>query len=106
MSDRASLMTLRLLTPTGVSAETECDSVQLTLRDDAEGKQGGLVGIQRDHAPAVMALGQGPIRASLRQTQVFRATASGGFASVQDNVVTVITDSAVIDEDLSPTEEI
>lgn len=98
MADSASSMILRILTPAGVSGEVECDSVQLALRDDAEGRRGGLVGIQRNHAPAVMALGRGEIRASRDGKPVFRAASAGGFAAVKDNVITVITDSAVIDD--------
>ena len=98
MADKAHVLTLRLLTPTGTSAEILCDSVQLTLRDDADGKGGGLVGILPGHAPAVMALGPGAIRASLKRSAVFRARAKDGFASVRDNVITVITDSAEIIE--------
>ena len=101
MADSASTMTLRLLTPTGTSAETACDSVLLTQRDSVDGRGGGLVGIREDHAPAVIALGDGSVSASLGSRTVFRAAVSGGFASVQDNVVTVITDSAVIDPDPS-----
>jgi len=95
--DKTPALTLRLLTPTGIGAETTCDSVQLYLRDNAEGRGGGMVGILRNHAPAVMALGKGPVRASLGGETVFSAVAEGGFASVRDNVITVITDSAVID---------
>lgn len=102
MADSASTMTLRLLTPTGVSTETACDSVLLTQRDGAEGNGGGLVGVRADHAPAVIALGEGSVTASLGSRTVFRAAVAGGFASVLENVVTVITDSAVIDPDPSP----
>ena len=99
MADRNAPMTLRLLTPGGVSAETPCDSVQLVLRDGVSGQGGGYIGIQRNHTPAVLALGQGTIRASLGQETVFLATAADGFASVRDNVITVITDSAVIERE-------
>jgi len=90
-------LTLRLMTPTGTAAEVRCDSVQLTLRDDARGRGGGLTGILRGHAPAVMALGKGPARASLAGERVFSAAVDGGFASVRNDVITVITDSAAID---------
>ena len=99
MADSASTMTLRLLTPTGTTAETACDGVLLMQRDSAEGHGGGLVGIREDHAPAVIALGEGPVIASLGTRTVFRASVAGGFASVQENVVTVITDNAVVDPD-------
>ena len=50
MARSASTMTLRLLTPTGYSSETACDSVHLTQRDSVAGTGGGLVGIRADHA--------------------------------------------------------
>ncbi len=96
MEDRSAPMLLRLLTPAGTAAEVGCDSVQLTLRDNADGAGGGLVGIRRNHAPAVLALSEGPVRAFLRGETVLRATA-GGFASVRDNVITVISDSAEVE---------
>lgn len=96
MADKASFMTLRLLTPAGVSAAVACDSVQLTLRDGADGRGGGRMGIQRDHAPAVLALGPGLVRASRAGAIVFLAMVGDGFASVKDNVITVITDSAEV----------
>jgi len=95
----ASTMTLRLLTPTGYSSETVCDSVHLTQRDSVAGTGGGLVGIRADHAPAVIALGEGPVSASLGTETVFRASVSGGFASVQNNVVTVITDAVSFEKE-------
>ena len=95
MSD-SSPMTLRLLTPAGTSAEVLCDSIQLVQRDGKDGQGGGSIGFLRDHAPAILALGKGEVRASLAHKTVFLAEASDGFASVRDNVVTVITDSAVI----------
>ena len=92
---------LRLLTPTGYASETACDSVILTQRDSVEGTGGGLVGIRAGHAPAVIALGEGVAEASLGAKTVFCASVSGGFASVLDNVVTVITDRVDVDPDPS-----
>ena len=105
MADNGAPMTIRILTPTGFSAEAACDSVKLTLRDDLSGKGGGLIGIRRNHAPAVLALGKGTILASLGQEVVLRAAAEDGFASVGGNVITVITDSAVIEGQASASEE-
>ncbi len=97
MADTNAPMTLRIVTPMGTSAEAACDSVKLTLRDDLSGHGGGLIGIKRNHAPAVMAIGKGVIQASLGRDTVLRAVAEGGFASVGDNIITIITDSAVIE---------
>ena len=102
--EKTPALTLRLLTPTGIASETKCDSVRLCLRDNAEGRDGGMVGILRNHAPAVMAMGKGPVRASLGGEVVFSAQVDGGFASVRDNVITVISDSAVIDGAEAPAE--
>lgn len=96
MTDREAPMRLRLVTPQGVVAEVGCDSVQLMLTDDETGKNGGLVGIWRGHAPALMALGRGAIVARRDEVIVLRAEAEGGFASVRDDIVTVITDSASV----------
>lgn len=96
MAEAAAPMTLRVLTPAGTNAEAGCDSAVLTIRDGADGKGGGLVGIQKDHAPAVFALAEGEIRASLGGRAVFRARVKGGFASVGDNIIRVITDSAEV----------
>ena len=93
MADNPAPITLRLLTPEGLAAETLCDSAILTICDGADGRGGGLVGIRRDHAPAVFALGAGRLEASTEGKRVLAASVSGGFASVRDNVITVITDS-------------
>ena len=98
MADASVPMMLRVLTPAGTAAETGCESVVFSIPDDAKGRGGGLVGIQRDHAPAVFAVAGGLVRATLRGRDVLLLTVSGGFASVKDNVVTVLTDSAVIEE--------
>ena len=89
-------MTLRIVAPAGTAAEAACDSAVLTLREGTNGKGGGSVGIWKDHAPAVMALGRGPVRASLHGSPVLETMVDGGFASVRDNVITVITGSAEI----------
>lgn len=92
------VLTLRLLTPSGVAASVECDSIQLVMRPDTEGQKGGLVGIRRDHTASVLALDRGPVLASREGLPILRASVSGGFASVQDNVVTVLSDDVRLEE--------
>lgn len=94
MAENAAPMTLRVLTPAGIVSETDCDSAVLTIPDGADGRGGGLVGIRRDHAPAILALGEGSIRASLGGKPVLNVSVKGGYASVRDNVITVVTDGA------------
>ena len=91
--EAAAPMTLKILTPDGIFAQAGCDSAILTMRDGVEGKGGGLIGVQKDHTPAVLALGEGIVRGSLGGKTVLTACVSGGFASVKDNVITVITDT-------------
>ena len=97
MAEKAT-MTLRLLTPGGLAAEVGCDSVQLVIVDDAEGRGGGSVGILRGHVPAVMALADGPVTADLSHRPVFRGTVLRAFASVENDVVTVLAESVTVGE--------
>lgn len=88
-------MELIILTPHGEAVDVRCDSVHLTLCDDETGHGGGLVGFHRGHLPAVLALGDGAADAMLHGESVFHSTLHGGFASVRDDVIRVITDSEI-----------
>ncbi len=91
-------LTFRLVTPTGVAAEAECDLVSLVARDNERGEGGGSVGIMRGHAPALVALAKdSKITAKTDGKPAVTATVSGGFASVADDVVTVIAETAQIE---------
>ncbi|MBR4658830.1 MAG: hypothetical protein IKP26_06205 [Clostridia bacterium] len=86
-------LTLRLHTPEGYGKELECDHVNLFARDNALGEGGGSVGIRRSHCAAVIALADNAkIEAKLDGRPVFKGAASGGFAMVKDDIVTVLTD--------------
>lgn len=82
-------LTLRILGVGGEELHFRCDSVRLTERDREDGHGGGSRGIRRGHVRALIALGAGPLRATLGDAVVFAQTYSGGLASVEDNVVTV-----------------
>ena len=86
-------LTFIVLTPHGEAANLACDSVHLTICDDENGHGGGLVGFHRGHVPAVLALGNGIAEAKLGGKTIFRSVVQGGFASVRDDVIRVITDS-------------
>ena len=92
-------MKLRLLSPTGVTAETECDLVQMVIPDDATGHGGGSIGIEAGHASAVMALADGDLEADMDGKTVLHAHVHGGFASVEKDIVTVLSDNAELDQD-------
>ena len=83
-----------LVTPEGEAARLLCDSVTVFAADDANGENGGSVGIRRGHLPAVIALeSRSYVSARAEGAQVFKARVGGGFAHVRNNTVTVITDS-------------
>ena len=86
---------LKVVTPKGEAASVPCDSVQLNVPDDGEGKNGGWVGIRHGHVDALLAITEGPVLALKDGKEIARITVGEGFASVSKNVVTVITQSAV-----------
>lgn len=55
----------------------------------------GQLGIWPRHAPAVIALGSGPLRIGQRGGAVTRFAAHGGFLEVSNNQVTILVNSAV-----------
>lgn len=84
---------LKIRTPEGEAESIECESVTFFACDNAEGDGGGSVGIRRGHIPALAALdARSPITAKVGGKTVYSAVALGGFASVRDNVVTVVTE--------------
>ena len=86
-NDSAAPIEFIVLTPHGKAVDIRCDSVHLVLCDDETGHGGGQVGLRRGHLPAVLALGDGET--------VVHTVLHGGFASVRDNVIRVITDSDI-----------
>ena len=94
-NDSTAPLELIVLTPHGEAVDVHCDSVHLTICDDETGHGGGQVGFHRGHLPAVLALGDGPADALLHGEAVFHTVVHGGFASVRNDVIRVITDSAV-----------
>ena len=90
---------LKLITPAGMQRELDCDAVNMVACDNAEGFGGGSVGIRKGHMPAVIALENDSIvSAKSNGIEVLCARVAGGFASVKENIVTVIT-PAVIEEE-------
>ena len=92
-----SALTLKIVTPEGVDKSVDCDSVILWMAPDSKGEGEGSLGIRKGHAEAVIALGKGPMKASLNGTPVFSARIDGGFATVVNDVVSVVTPHVIID---------
>lgn len=84
-------MTVRIVTPESAAAPVECDSVRLCVADGEKQNEAGSYGIRRNHAPAVFSLGDGAVTAFLGGEKVLERRVSGGFASVRNNRVTVVT---------------
>lgn len=78
----AGALTLRVITPDRVLLDTTADSVTFPTLD-------GSVGILKDHAPMVAAIGVGELSFSGAEEDMF---VSGGFAEVRGNTVRVVTD--------------
>ncbi len=85
-------MRLIIATPKGSLSPIECDSVHLTICDDANGKNGGNYGIRKGHAKALFSLEKGKATALLSGETVFLANVSKGFATVDNDVVTVVVE--------------
>lgn len=85
-------LTLRIVRPDHPVITAECDSVRLTLADDENGRGGGSYGVRYGHAKAVLLLGKGALSAYSGGELVMSAECSDGFARVEDNIVTVVTE--------------
>ena len=86
-----STLTLKIVTPEGIDRTIDCDSVSLWMAPDSKGKGEGSIGIRKDHVNAVIALGNGPVTAQRQGNTIFSAQSDGGFATIRDNVITVVS---------------
>jgi len=86
-------LVLKLLSPQGLLQEIECDSVKLCIADDKNGKGAGSYGIRKGHAKAFFCLSKGKIEALDGGGTLVSKDIEGGFASVENDVVTVVADS-------------
>ena len=89
------VLTLRIVTPQGIFASAECDSVRLNAADAENEKGGGSIGIRPGHIPALIALSPCTVIAWRNGETVLRTDVSSGFVSVEKDSVTVISDSAL-----------
>lgn len=88
-------MQLIIATPKGSILPIECDSVHLNICDDIKGKNGGNYGIRKGHAKALFSLEKGDVTALLNGKTVYSATTTKGFATVDNNVVTVVVEEII-----------
>lgn len=88
-------MQLIIATPKGSKKPIECDSVHLNICDDANGKNGGSYGIKKGHVKALFSLEKGNVTALLNSETVYSATTTKGFATVDNDVITVAVEEFV-----------
>lgn len=69
-----------------------CDYVKLSISDSCDGRFSGSYGIKRGHARAVFSLCEGTVTASKGTQILFKAETSEGFATVEDDIVSVTVD--------------
>lgn len=85
-------MKFTLFTPHRKLPSLECDSVKLPVSDSISGKFSGSYGIRKGHAKAAFSLAEGNISVALGEKEIFTAECQGGFATVENDDVRVITD--------------
>ena len=88
-----SKLILKIVTPNGVHDPIQCDSVRLTICDDLNGKGGGSYGIRAGHAKTLLSLDKGVIKAFRSGQNVLIGESDMGFATVEQNTVTVVTEA-------------
>ena len=89
-------LTLRIITPDEPMRELVCEAIRLTVKDDANGRGGGLYGIHPGHAPLLVAFGYGELTATTGGETVLHAVTGEGFARVERDCVTVTAESVSI----------
>lgn len=74
----------------------KCDSVNLILCDDDMGNGGGSIGIRQGHIKSLLSVAKGKVTAYLDGKEVFSCQTEGGFATVENDIVTVVTENIII----------
>lgn len=92
MADNNTPLTLKIVTPDARFPEIHCDSILLSVKDNEKGKGGGIYGIKKGHAKSLMATADGTVTAKTGGETQFCEALKEGFASVENNVVTLITE--------------
>lgn len=71
----------------------ECDSVRLPVSNNMKGEFSGSYGIRKGHARAVFSLKAGKVTLTSDGKTVFEADISDGFATVENNEVSITVNS-------------
>ena len=85
------MLTFKIVSLNGGTEPIECDSVHLILCDSTEGKDGGSIGIRTGHIRSLLSVAGGKVSAYLDAKEIFSCQSDGGFATVEDDTVTLVT---------------
>lgn len=88
-------MQLIIATPKGSLSPIECDSIHLNICDNVNGKSGGNYGIRKGHVKALFSLEKGSVTALRSGETVYSATTTKGFATVDNDVITVVVEEVI-----------
>ena len=94
MTPEPGKLLLRVVTPNGEAVTLTCDSIRLQTPDGTDGKNGGWLGVRRGHTDALIALAEGNIQPLLDGQLLHTIHVSEGFATVSQDVVTVMCNTA------------
>ena len=87
------MLTLKIVSKKGCLGPVSCDSVHLNVADDTMGKGGGSMGIRQGHIKSLVSLERGKVTAYLEGKEIFSCQTDVGFATVENNQVTVVTEN-------------
>ena len=89
------MLTLKIITPSGLKLDRAVCSLQLQIPDDETGRQGGSLGIHPGHTDALLAVAPGAVTAKTEGPDLTVQVGSG-FATVENDVVTLLVDRAEV----------
>ena len=85
-------LAVKIVTPQGEQKSLVCDSLRLSVADNANERGGGSYGIRPGHVDMLLALEEGELSALLAGKLVLEGRCGNGFATVEKNVVTVVAE--------------
>jgi F0F1-type ATP synthase epsilon subunit len=87
------VLTVKFFTADRRIPDMECESVRLPVSDNIKGGFSGSYGIRKGHARAIFSLKAGKVALISKESNVFEAEISEGFATVENNEVCIIVNS-------------
>ncbi len=90
MNHNEAPLTLHVVDCRGQNSIISCDAVRLCVKDSAQGKGGGWLGIRKGHMPALIVLENASVKAFLADEEIYtHPTRRGSLASVRDDKITL-----------------